>query len=391
MYLSNLAKGLGSLGHHVEVVSGPPYPVLHNGIPLHKMPSLDLYNPDDLFRIPGLGELKDPVNLMEWIGVITMGFPEPKTFGLRACQYLRQRKNDFDVVHDNQTLSYGIWAIGRSIPTIATIHHPITVDRRFAISSVRAPWKKLKHLRWYSFIEMQKRVARTFERILTVSECAGDDVSREFDIPRDRFRVAPNGIAVDKFYPIPEISREPGRLIVTNSADMPLKGLYHLLHAVKEISGMRDIRLTVIGTPKKNGGIEKLVRTLGIGNLITFTGRVDDEEFVRHYARASIAVVPSMYEGFGLPAGEAMACAVPVISTTGGALPEVVGDAGILVPPGDPAAITRAVIRLLDNPEKAEELGRTGYKRVHAHFTWERAAEKTVSAYREVIRAHRGF
>jgi glycosyltransferase involved in cell wall biosynthesis len=236
---------------------------------------------------------------------------------------------------------------------------------------------------------MQKRVSRTLRRIITVSECAQNDIARDFRVPRERFRVVPNGINTGLFYPIAEIPREPGRIIVTNSSDVPLKGLYYLLHAVAEIARTRKIRLVVVGTPKKNGGITRLIRRLGIGERITFTGRISDDEFVRQYARAAMAVVSSVYEGFGLPAGEAMACGVPVISTTGGALPEVVGNAGILVPPRDHLALARAIGDLLDHPDHAGRLGQRGYERVQRHFTWQRAAEKTVAAYRETIDDYR--
>ena len=178
---------------------------------------------------------------------------------------------------------------------------------------------------------------------------------------------------------------------MTNSSDVPLKGLYYLLHAVAELARHRAIRLVVVGSPKENGGIARLIRRLGIGHRISFIGRISDDEFVRQYARASMAVVASVYEGFGLPAGEAMACGVPVISTTGGALPEVVGDAGVLVPPRDPLALAQAMADLLDHPERAAELGRRGYNRVLRHFTWQQAAEKTVAAYHEVIRDYRRF
>ena len=389
VYLKNLSRALADLGHRVDVVSGPPDPGLDADIPIHRLACLDLYNPENLFRVPTLKELSDPVNFMEWVGVSTMGFPEPFTFGIRAQQFLRRRLQRYDIVHDNQSLSYGIWSIAKQIPTVATIHHPITVDRDIAIRSVRPFWKKLKHLRWFSFIGMQKRVSRTLRRIITVSECAQNDIARDFRIPQERFRVVPNGINTGLFYPIADIPREPGRIIVTNSSDVPLKGLYYLLHAVAEISRTRDILLVVVGTPKKNGGITRLIRRLGIGERITFTGRISDDEFVRQYARAAMAVVSSVYEGFGLPAGEAMACGVPVISTTGGALPEVVGKAGILVPPRDHLALARAIDDLLDHPHHASRLGQQGYERVQRHFTWRRAAEKTVAAYRETIDDYR--
>jgi glycosyltransferase involved in cell wall biosynthesis len=389
VYLKNLSRALKDLGHQVEVVVGPPQPQLDDDIPFYQLPSLDLYNPDDLFRMPSLNELSRPINLIEWIGVSTMGFPEPFTFGLRARQFLRSRRQQYDIVHDNQGLSYGLLTVKKWLPTIATIHHPITVDRKIAVRSAPTIWRKMQQWRWYSFIGMQKRVSRMLDHIITVSKTAGNDISRDFNIPRDRFRIIPNGVRTDAFYPIPEIAREKNRLIVTNSADMPLKGLYYLLRAVSKVAQTHPIQLTVVGTPQKNGYSLKLIQKLGIGNRITFTGRIADEQFVREYARATAAVVPSVYEGFGLPVAEAMACAVPVISTTGGALPEVVGDAGLLVPPADHHALARAIVRILENPQRAQKLGRAGYRRVQQRFTWSKAAEKTVAAYREAICEHR--
>ena len=99
-------------------------------------------------------------------------------------------------------------------------------------------------------------------------------------------------------------------------------------------------------------------------------------------------MVPSLYEGFGLPVGEAMACRVPVICTTGGALPEVAGDAARLVPPGNASALRDAILELLDDPSQREALAEKGYERVLKEFTWEKTALRTVEAYREIIRAY---
>ena len=385
VYIKNLSRALKDLGHHVDLISGPPVQSSSNNINVIQLPGLDLYNPANPFRVPTVKELADPINIMEWLGVSTMGFPEPFTFGIRAYMFLRNRYRDYDIIHDNQSLSYGIWAIKNMAPTIATIHHPITVDRKIAVSEAPSIFKKMKEMRWYSFIGMQKRVSRKFSHIITVSECARNDISREFNIPRRRFRIVPNGINTNQFYPLRGIKRQKSRIIVTNSADMPLKGLHHLLLAIKEISRKKNVRLIVVGQPKKNGSIVKLIRTLGIGKYLTFTGRIDQQAFIEQYAKAWLAVIPSVYEGFGLPAGEAMACGLPVVSTAGGALPEVVGDAGILVPPADSQALARAITELLDNPDRARELGEAGYKRVHTRFTWEKAACKTVAAYAEVI------
>jgi glycosyltransferase involved in cell wall biosynthesis len=390
VYIKRLSRALKDLGHMVEVVSGPPYPIIDDDIPLHTLPSLDLYNPDDLFRLPSLRELKSPLNMLEWLGVSSGGFPEPFTNSIRYFNFMRQNHHRYDVVHDNQCLAYGILGIKTlGIPTVATIHHPITVDRDVEIASEKVFWRKWKVRRWYSFLSMQGRVSRRLSHIITVSEASKTDISTAFSIPRERFRVVANGINTDIFHPLPGVKRLDNEIMVTNSADTPLKGLRFLIEAAASIRKNRNVHLTVIGAPKKDGVIEKLVKRLDAHDYITFTGRIDDAEFAPYYARATMAVVPSIYEGFGLPAGEAMACKVPVISTTGGALPEVVGDTGVLVPPGDAKALEAAIVDLLDNPAKRARLAEAGYDRARKNFTWHNTAKQVVEVYREAILAHR--
>jgi glycosyltransferase involved in cell wall biosynthesis len=389
VYVRNLTRALIDLGHTVEVIAGPPDPLLDDPSRLVPLRTLDLYNPEDLFRTPSLEELKDPVNLIEWLGVSTMGFPEPLTFGMRVKRHLAGKTDRYDILHDNQSLSYGLLALSRRMPVTATIHHPMTVDRKIAVRSTRNFLRKVQQLRWYSFIGMQKYVARRLPALITVSEFSKKDIAAEFSIPESRFVTVPNGIDTTLFRPLPLVPRETGRLIVTNSADTPLKGLYYLLHAVKRISARRAIRLVVIGSPKKNGPIERLIKRLDLYNQVEFTGRVDDRRFIHEYARASIAVIPSVYEGFGLPVGEAMACRIPVICTTGGALPEVAGNAAKLVPPGDSRALESAILELLDDPAQRERLAEAGYNRVMQEFTWEVTARKTADAYQGIVDAYR--
>ncbi len=373
----------------MEVIAGPPDPLLVGNVRLTMLKTLDLYNPEDLFRTPEIHELRDPVNLIEWLGVSTMGYPEPLTFGMRAKRYLKDKLNSFDIIHDNQCLSFGILSLMKQIPLTATIHHPMTVDRRIAVNTAEGFYGKLKQMRWYSFIGMQKYVARKLPRIITVSEWSKKDISREFFIPEERFTAIPIGINTDLFHPIETIKRETGRIIVTNSADTPLKGLSFLLQAISSISKKRPVRLIVIGSPQKNGPIEKLIKALDIREYIEFTGRIDNHQFVKEYARASMAVVPSLYEGFGLPAGEAMACRIPLICTSGGALPEVTGDAAVMVPPADALSLEKAILELMDDRKKQEKLAEAGFKRVMKHFTWQATAIKTVKAYREIIHDYR--
>jgi len=304
-------------------------------------------------------------------------------------KFLRENRPRYDILHDNQCLSYGIWAISRSMPAVATIHHPITKDRDLALKAASTFREKLKLLRWYSFAGMQRRVSSRFRHIITVSECAKQDIHKAFAIPLDTLTVIPNGVDTDLFHPISAIKREKNHLIVTTSADVPLKGLGYLLEALAQLPASMRVRLTVVGEAKKNGHIEELLTRLGIGDRVHFTGRIDQRKLVERYAKATLAVVPSLYEGFGLPVTEAMACGVPVISTTGGALPEVVADAGVLVPPAASRALAEAILSLLQHPEQSARLGELGYRRVQRHYTWKQAAKRTVATYRKAIDDHR--
>lgn len=390
VYVRHLASHLQDLGHRVTVISGPPRPALPDGVGLVYLPGLDLYNPENPFRLPRPRELADPVNLLEWLGVASGGFPEPLTFGLRALRFLSGHAGcGMDVLHDNQSLSYGLLRLSRRVPLVATIHHPLTLDRRWAVRAAKDPLAKLQRWRWYSPIGMQKRVARRLSHLITVSEAARRDFARDYRIPAARMRVIANGIDTQTFRPLAGIPREPGRILVTHSADIPLKGLAVLLEALAGID--RPFRLVVVGELKRDGETARTAAALGLNGRIEVTGRIPEGELVRQYARASAAVVPSLYEGFGFPAGEAMACGVPVVATTAGALPEVVGEAGLLVPPGDAAALRRALVRLIDEPEAARRLGAAGRERVRERFSWRRAALETVSVYREAIRDHRRF
>ena len=389
VYIKYLSRALRDLGHQVDVIAGPPYPELAKNISFHPLPGLDLYNPDHLFKVKDFRDLLSPLNQFEYLSMCAGGFPEPFTFGRRVYDFLRKKRPSYDIIHDNQCLAYGILGLPKlGFPTVATIHHPITVDRDTELAAAPNWFRRLKVKRWYSFLRMQMRVSRRLSKIITVSECSKRDISREFGVSSQKFRVVPNGINTDFFYPLTGVERKPHHLLVTNSADTPLKGLKYLLLAVDAIRKKRPIHLTVIGKPKKSGMIEHQIGQLGLGDTVHFTGRIAYEDFARYYAEATMAVIPSLYEGFGMPAGEAMACGVPVISTTGGALPEVVGDAGILVPPGDSGALEASILSLLDHPERRVALGKAGLKRVGDSLTWEHAAKKTVAVYQEEIRAY---
>lgn len=386
VYVKHLSKALIDLGHEVDVLSGPPYPHLDPQVRLHKIPSLDLYNTEHPFRPRKVSELANLLNMYEYLTMCYGKFPEPFTFGVRAYRYLQKSKKKYDVVHDNQCLAYGIGKIAQEIvPTIATIHHPITFDKQEYLKAAKTELKKRRVKRWFSFIDMQKKVARQLSHIVTVSECSKNDIANEFSIHLSKFRVVPNGVDNVYFYPVQNDSRPENSIIVTNSSDTPIKGLKYLLEAVAQIRKKQSVTLTVIGEPKKDGSIVKLVAELGIGDIVHFTGRIKNEEFAGYYSNATIAVVPSLYEGFGLPAAEAMACGVPLISTSGGALPEVVGDAGIIVPPADADALAKEIMFLLKSHDQRKKMAQAGIDRVNAVFNWPVAAREMVNIYRETI------
>jgi glycosyltransferase involved in cell wall biosynthesis len=392
VYIKHLSKALTDIGHKVDVISGPPYPHLDPEVHLQKLPSLDLYNPDHLFRPERIGDLAIPLNIYEFLNVCTGSFPEPFTFGERAYSYLKKHRKDYDIVHDNQCLSYGIGRLAQKVmPTIVTIHHPITVDQQEDYKAAKTIYQKYRVFRWYSFIRMQMRVARRFSHIITVSEFTKKDIAKEFSLDERKFRVVHNGINNEFFYLVQNGPRPDNSIIVTNSADTPLKGLNFLLEAIAEIREKQSVRLTVIGEPKKNGIIEKLVAKLKISDIVHFTGRIANEDFAAYYAKSTIAVVPSLYEGFGIPAAEAMACGVPLITTSGGALPEVVGDAGIIVPPANTSALSKAIIHLLNHPDERKKYARAGLARVNSVFSWTKAAEEVVDVYREAMNGHRRY
>jgi len=400
VYTRHLSKALVDLGHHVEVFSGPPYPELDERVRLTRLQSLDLYREPDPFRIPMPREFRDLIDVRELLLMCTAGFPEPYTFSLRAKRALAARRHDFDVVHDNQSLGTGLLTVqaprpeGLGIPVLGTIHHPITVDRRVEIAHAPTLRRKLTLRRWYGFTKMQTRVARLLPRIITVSESSLGDIVADHGVRPDQLRVVNVGVDASLFRPLPHVARVPGRLMTTSSSDVPMKGLVHLLEAVAKVRTERpEVELTVIGKPTPDGPVERTVERLGLGGAVRFVSGVSDERLVELYAESEVAVVPSLYEGFSLPAIEAMATGVALLATTGGAIPEVVGSDGTtaaLVPPGDAGALATAILELLADPERRARIGEAGRARVAERFSWTAAAERTVEQYREVIALHAG-
>ncbi len=388
IYTRHLTKALADLGHSVEVFSGQPYPVLDERVGLTQLPSLDIFNDQYPGRFPAYWEIKTKADLLEIATFSTGMFPEPLAFSYRAKKALESRVNDFDLVHDNQCLGYGILGIDKMIPTLVTLHHPITVDRKLEMDA--APnWRKRQSVgRWYGFVKMQGRVAQRMPRIVVVSENSIQDIHTDMGVDLDRMRLVHVGVDPDLFKPMPEVKRIPGRLITTASADVELKGLRFLLEAMAKLRTERDISLTVIGRAKKGGPAEELIERLGLADHIQFVTGVPDERIVELYAESELAVVPSLYEGFSLPAVEAMGSGSPLVASDGGALPEVTGVDGETVlrcKAGDVDSLKHALERGLDDPELRDRIGAAGRKRVSELYTWRQTAMNTVEQYREVL------
>ena len=389
VYIRYLAGALTELGHVVDVFSGPPYPDLKQPADLVKVPSLDLYRSEDPFRRPARDEFHSAVDVLEYALMCTAAFPEPLTFSLRVASLLRRTPNRYDVVHDNQCLGYGLLSIERmGVPVVATVHHPIPLDKKMDLANATSLGKRLSLRRWYSFWRMQGRVARRLRRIIAVSEAAGRDMQREFRVRPGRISVVHNGVDSELFRPLPNVASRPGTIITTASADVPLKGLVYLVEAVAKLNTERDVELVVVGTPRKGGAVEAAIRRLGVEHVVRFENSVEPLRLTHLFAQAQVAVVPSLYEGFSLPAVEAMACGVPLVATTAGALPEVVGrdgDAARLVSPGNAEELAAAVKLLLDDATLRKRMGEAGRRRALERFTWRRAAQATADEYRKVL------
>ena len=379
VFVRHVAGALARAGHQVTVVSGPPYPELPEGVVLQTIPSLDL------FAQPKLGRWSlRPRHLTSWtdtgeyLAHVSGKFMEPWSFGRRAARWLAAHRDRFDVVLDNQCLADGLLAIeAAGLPVVGIIHHPIHRDLDLALAAETEWGKRWLLKRWYGFLPMQERVAPRLRRIVTVSEASAGDIVRHLGVQRDRITVVPNG--VDRaFGPQPQVERLFNRLVTTASADVPLKGLRFLLEAFAALD-RPELELVVVGKLRE-GPTADLVERLGLGDRLRFVSGLTDAELAALFASATVAVTPSLYEGFGLPAAEAMACGAPVVVTDGGALPEVVGEAGVVVPAGDTPALAAAVAALLDDPARRARLSAAGLVRAE-RYDWDALAER----YGEVL------
>ncbi|MFV0316268.1 MAG: glycosyltransferase family 4 protein [Microthrixaceae bacterium] len=392
VYTRHLTKALADLGHHVEVLSGQPYPIVDERVPLVELPSLDIYNDYFPMRMPAIWELKDRWDWLEVTSFSSGTFPEPLAFSMRAWDHLRARVDEFDLVQDNQCLGYGLLAMERSgLPVLGTIHHPITVDRRLEMEHAetrRARWGKA---RWSAFTKMQTRVASRLRRVITVSQNSYDDIVRDHEVDPERLFVVPVGVDPELFKPLGHVERKTNQIISTASSDVAMKGQRYLLEALAKVRADRpelDLHLVLVGRLKDGSAAQRTIADLGLEDNVEFVSGVSDERIVELYNESACAVVPSLYEGFSLPAIEAMSTGCPLVATTGGALPEVAGPDGetcFAVAPGDSSDLARGIMAVLDDRDAAARIGHAGRERVITRWSWRHTAQQTVEHYRATL------
>ena len=386
IYVKHLSKALAELGHEVDVISGQPYPELDERVNLVKLPSLNIFEEEDRFRSFKMNYLMNPLSLFEWLSVMTGGFPEPYTYGVRVNRYLKKRLGYYQIIHDNQSLSYALLHIQQNFPLVTTIHHPITRDHKLELENAKNWKQRLSSNRWHGFLRMQKKVAPSLKAIITPSHSSKIDISDEFSVNKDFIDVVHNGIDTRTFKPNDNKNRIKNRIITTASADVPLKGLKYLIKALpKIISLYPDTELVVIGKAKNNGETMKLIKKLNLLPHIHFKSNLKEEDIVDLYASAELAVIPSLYEGFGFGAGEAMSCGLPLISTLSGGLKDIVKGSCYEIEPGSSVEIENAVIDLFDNQEEMKRVALLGRKRILEKFNWRQAAKGYLAIYEKEI------
>jgi len=391
IYVYYLAKALNNLGHEVHIMSGPPYMTAPEGVKLHKIDGLNLYETNGLSSLGSPLQLFKPLNFYEVVAARLGMFPEIFTFSMRSYMRLRDilSREKIDIIHDNQTLGYGmLLAKGLGTPVVATIHHPIFIDMKADLAQAKRFRSKFRRTMFYSFLIMQHIVAKRMDRIITVSQVSAADTKRVFRLPDEKVRVVPNGIDTNVFRNSNHVPREPNSVVMVGNTEDRKKGIVFLLKALQMLKGDVDVKLNIVDRRGDHTRYApKLVEEHGLVDRVTFTGRLSVEDLVKRYSLSEVAVTASVYEGFGLPCAEAMSCSTPVIATRAGALPEIVGDdgAGILVPPADPPALASAIKRVLADESLRQSMGTAARKRIEESFSWEVAARKTLEVYQEVL------
>ncbi len=384
IYLKYVAEELVRQGHRVHVIAGPPYPSKMKGVTVHFIHNNEYYikKGRDVISKEAPFDIFDPLNSYEYFSTRIGAFSEISTFSIRAFLKIKEllKSTRFDIIHDNQCLGYGLLLMkSLDVPVVATVHHPLSVDLENVLERATSFKNKLKGVMFYPTL-MQRIVSQRLDHIITVSEDSRRRIHADFGVPLERQTVVYNGLDASVFRKLPRVRKKKGRILFVGNVEDGKKGFVYLARAMRGVP--RDVRLAVVdgGSPHRKITSQLLTR-LSLWDRVDFLGKATTEELVRHYCESEITVVPSVYEGFGFPAAEAMSCGVPVIASDGGALPEVVGDAGIVVPARDDEALAAAISELINDRRRMRELSGAGMERVRREFTWPKAVHRMVEVY----------
>jgi glycosyltransferase involved in cell wall biosynthesis len=389
IYLYHLSRELSELGVDVECMVGPPYPdpEMESWSRVHHLPCHHMWAVKTRDIQPlGIRSILGGWNFADYLLTRFHFLGEMETFSMRAFSALSRllKERTFDLIHDVNTLGWGTALMKlHGIPVISTIHHPLTRDRAADLADNRGLWEMATTLLFYPIL-MQRFVINRLDRVITSFRGGIEELNQAFGIPREKVSSIYNGMDIRIFQPGNEKRDEKKLLFVGNTEDRK-KGIEYLLEAMTILP--EDIHLTIVdeGPPAKEHATS-IIKRHNLENRVTLTGRLSQEEIVAYYQRATLLVIPSLYEGFGLPAAEAMACELPVVATAAGALQEVVTpETGILVQPRDSEQLAGAVNKLLKDENLRKKMGRQGRKRAEDLFSWPSAARLTLDLYREVI------
>ena len=391
VYVHDISKALTERGHKVDIISGPPYPKVPEGVNLIKLPGLDLFQTfsfKERIKIFKNKKKKNILDYFEFCSVLLGGFPEMKTFGHRCHNYLIQN-TDYDTVIDNQSLSYGMLEIQKMFPFIEIIHHPITKDYKHDLLANNKLLYRFSRYRWYSFLNMQKRVAPKIKNIITPSSNSSQDIAKDFRCDESNITVIHNGLDVNIFVPYEDIKRDPFKLITTASADVPLKGLDYTLTALSILKNeFQNMNLTVIGKLKKDGHTSRLIERLGISDSIVFKTNLTKKEIAEEYAKSSVAIVSSLYEGFGYPVIEAMSCSTPLIAANTSSIPELIGNYATLIPPKDSTSLANSIKLIINNYDKYKSISNKGRDHIIKNFNWLKITDEYEDSIYKAIDEH---
>jgi glycosyltransferase involved in cell wall biosynthesis len=267
-----------------------------------------------------------------------------------------------------------------SLPQVVTVHD---------LTMVTHPeWHEPAKVRYFGWA--MRRAVQAADRVLCVSATTARDLAEHLGVAPDRVDVTPLGTDLT-----PASEREIADLRARIGLDGPFllglgtleprKDLPTLVRAFATLARDLPHHLVLAGLPGWGAGeLAAAVEASGVADRVHLPGYVSEADKAALLSGADLLVYPSRYEGFGLPVLEAMACGTPVVTTTGGSLPEIAGDAALLVEPGDPGQLAAAVVKLLGDQAAWSDLARRGHARA-AGFTWERCAEQTVAAYRKAV------